>query len=114
MFALQSFICRSSAQPFQSFDAKASDAFGFLLKPRLSALKLCVVEAVEQEVHKIRDNSFGTFGFQQVCQIVVGCRKEFDKNLTDYANTRLFNIKYVDIVKVIDDLTAHLLEFSHG
>ena len=39
---------------------------------------------------------------------------EFHQNLTDYADTRLFNIKTREIVKVTDDLTAHLLVFFMG
>ena len=66
MFTLLKFINRSRAQPLKEPDAKASDTFGFLAETEVICLKACVVEAVEQEVGKVRNNSFRTFGFQQV------------------------------------------------
>ena len=63
MFTLLKFINRSRAQPLKEPDAKASDTFGFLAATEVICLKACVVEAVEQEVGKVRNNSFRTFGF---------------------------------------------------
>ena len=61
--------------------------------PELFNLEVLVVEAVEQEVQEIRDNSFGSFTFQEVYQVVIGSRKEFDENFADNADTRFLNVQ---------------------
>ena len=82
-----------STEPFQSFDTKISCCGFFLFESKLFYLEILVVEAVEQEVQKIWNNSFGSFTFQKVYQVVVGCRKEFNKNLSYDTDTRFFNVK---------------------
>ena len=114
MFTLLKFINRSRAQPLKEPDAKASDTFGLLAETEVICLKACVVEAVEQEVCQIWYDSFRTFGFEQVNNIIVGCRKKFDKNLTNNTDARLLLVGHRKIVKVTDDLTAHLLVFFMG
>ena len=86
------FSCRST-EPFQNFDTKISCCGFFLVESKLFNLEVLVVEAVEQEVQEIRDNSFGSFTFQEVYQVVIGSRKEFDENFADNADTRFLNVQ---------------------
>ena len=86
------FGCRST-EPFQSFDTKISCCGFFLFESKLFYLEVLVVEAVEQEVQKIRNNCLGSFAFQKIYQVVVGCRKEFDKDFSNDTNTRFLYIK---------------------
>ncbi len=65
----------------------------FLFESKLFHLEVLVVEAVEQEVQKIRNNCLGSFAFQKIYQVVVGCRKEFDKDFSNDTNTRFLCIK---------------------
>ena len=44
--------------------------------------EVLVVEAVAHEVSQIRNDSFGTFLFQKLSQMIVGSRKEFYQDLT--------------------------------
>ena len=59
----EGFVCRTPEE-FQCFDTKASHAGSHFLLAQVLCLELGVLEAVEQEVHQIRDNSFGTFRLQ--------------------------------------------------
>ena len=45
-------------------------------------LEVLIVEAVAHEVSQIRNDSFGTFLFQKLSQMIVGSRKEFYQDLT--------------------------------
>ena len=80
--------------------------------PRFSALKLRVVEAVEQEVNQIRHDSFSTLGFQQIYQMVVGSRQEFYQDLAYNADSRFLLIRNRQVIEVMDDIAAELLELS--
>ena len=82
-----------STEPFQNFDTKISCCGFFLFESKLFNLEVLVVEAVEQEVQEIRDNGFGSFTFQEVYQVVIGSRKEFDENFADNADTRFLNVQ---------------------
>ena len=72
--------------------------------------EVLVVEAVLHEVDQVGNDRFGSLCFQQVYQMVVGSRQEFYKDLADHAHARLLDIEDLDIVKVIDDLTAEFFE----
>ena len=92
-----------ASKPFDSFDSKVVQAVSdFLANPRFSYFEILVIEAVEQEVQKIRNNSLSTFGFQKVYQMVVGSRQEFYQDFTNNTDTRLFDIQKFDIVKIIE------------
>ena len=82
------------AEPFkEALMPRLSDAAWISCdSPRWSALKFCIVEAVEQEVGQIRYDCFGTFGFEQIYKIVVGSWKEFNKDLSNNTDTWLFDI----------------------
>ena len=54
--------------------------------------KVCIVEAVEQEVGQIRNHGFGTFLFKKIYQVVIGSWKEFNKDFSDNSDTWLFDI----------------------
>ena len=61
--------------------------------------EVLIVEAVEQEVEKIRNNCFGAFTFQKLCQMIVGSRKEFNKDFSNDSNTRFLNVECLYIIK---------------
>ena len=74
--------------------------------------EVLIVEAVEQEVEKIRNNCFGAFAFQKLCQMIVGSRKEFNKDFSNDSNTRFLNVECLYIIKIIDDLFTNFLTTS--
>ena len=63
-----------------------------LLHAQVRHFEVLVIEAVEQEVQKIRHDGLGSFALQQLYQIVVGGREELDKDLAYHAYPGLFNI----------------------
>ena len=73
--------------------------------------EVLVVEAVAHEVSQIRNDSFGTFMFQKLSQMIVGSRKEFYQDLTSDTDFR-FLLVLIDrqTVKIVDDRTADLFE----
>ena len=103
-----------STEPFQSFDSKISCCCFGLLHSQMGNFEVLIVEAVEQEVEKIRNNCFGAFTFQKLCQMIVGSRKEFNKDFSNDSNTWLLDIKCLDIIKIIDDLFTKLLKSLTG
>ena len=72
--------------------------------------EVLIIEAVLQEVDQVRYDSLCALCLQQVYQMVVRCREEFYKDLSDDADSWLFDIQCLDIVKVMDDITAELFE----
>ena len=79
----------------------------------MAVLELRVVEAVHEEVHKVRDDSLGSLSLQQIDQMVVGRRQELDEDLADDADARLCDLGDRKAVKVADDRAAELLELCH-
>ena len=77
-------------------------------------LEVLVVEAVLHEVDQIRNHCLSAFCLEQLNQVVVGCREEFDKDLTDYTDTGLLDIKDLKVVKILDDIAAELFELPAG
>ena len=77
MTALLEFFGSSTAQPVDSGDTGISGDSGSLLKAQFLMFEVLVVEAVAHEVSQIRNDSFGTFLFQKLSQMIVGSRKEF-------------------------------------
>ena len=92
MTALLEFFGSSTAQPVDSGDTGISGDSGSLLKAQFLMLEVLVVEAVEKEIQKIWYDCFGSFIFQKLYKVVVCSWKEFDKNLSDNADTRLLYI----------------------
>ena len=82
MTALLEFFGSSTAQPVDSGDTGISGDSGSLLKAQFLMFEVLVVEAVAHEVSQIRNDSFGTFLFQKLSQMIVGSRKEFYQDLT--------------------------------
>ena len=92
MFTCFECLCCRCTKPLQCLDTKIAECgFGFL-KSKFFYLEVLVIEAIKQEVQKIRNNSFGTFTFQKFYKIVVCRRKEFDKNFSNNTDTRFLNI----------------------
>ena len=107
------FACRS-AQPFYSFDAQVAEQRLGLLESQVGYFEVLVVEAVLHEVDEVRNDCLGSLRLQQVYQVVVGSRKEFDKNLADHAHARFFDIQDLNVVEIRDDVAAELFEFPAG
>ena len=114
MAALGKFFCSSATEGFQSFDSGISKEGAGFFHAKLFCLEVGIVEAVEQEVHQIRDNSFSTLCFQKVYQMVVGSRQEFYQNFAYHTNFGLALIGDGQIVEIVDDVSAQLLELSDG
>ncbi len=92
--------------------AKISCCGFFLLRIQAFHLEVLVVEAVEQEVSKIRNNCFGSFLFQKIYQVVVGCGRNLTR-ISPTTPTRGFFISSNSmIVKIFNDLTAETFEFT--
>ena len=75
-------------------------------------LEVAVVEAVQQEVHKIRHYSLGTFFFKQFHYMVVCKRREFNKDFSDYTYSWLFDIESWKIIKVFYNASDISLELT--
>ena len=99
---------------FQEPDAQIAQPGGLLAHTQLLSLEVGVVEAVEEEVQKIGNDSLCSLAFQQIHQIVVGCGQKFDEDLADDADPGLLLTGDGQAVKVFDDLPAELLELSVG
>ena len=93
-----------------AFPRKAPDFF----HAKLFCLEVGIVEAVQQEVHQIRNNRFSTLCFQKVYQMVVGSGQEFYQNFADHTNFGLALIGDGQIVEIVDDVSAQLLELPDG
>ena len=104
-----------SPEPFYRFDAQVPDkGFGFL-HPQVGYLEVLVVEAVEQEVQKIRNYRLSALALQKLHQIVVGGGQEFHQDLAHHAYPWFFDIqKFNVVVKVCDNLLAEFLEPAPG
>ena len=64
---------------------------GFLFA-KVFCLEVCIVQAVHEEIQKIRTDCLGTLGLQKLYQIVVGKRQELHKDLADNTNARFLDI----------------------
>ena len=84
--ALGKFFGSSAAEGLQSFDSGISKEGAGFFHAKLFCLEVGIVEAVQQEVHQIRNNRFSTLCFQKVYQMVVGSGQEFYQDLADHAN----------------------------
>lgn len=76
--------------------------------------EVLIVEAVEQEIKKIRNNCLSPFAFKKLCQMIVGSRKEFNQDFSNDSNTRFLNVECLDIIKIIDDIFTKFLESLTG
>ena len=56
--------------------------------------------------------ALGSFRFQKIYQMVVCSRREFYKDLTYNTYTGFFDIKYFNVVEVVDNVAAEFFEFS--
>ena len=114
MFALfKRFRCRGT-KPFDSFDSKVTEHFLLFGKSKFLYFECLIIEAVVQEVQKIRNNCLSTFAFQKVYQMVVGCRQELNQDFTNNTNTRFFDIQKFDIIKIFNDLATYFLKLMSG
>ena len=75
-------------------------------------LKVLVVEAVEQEIHKIRHHGFSPLFFKKLHNMVVGKRRELYKDFSYDSNLRLFFRGEWNIVKVTDNALYILTELK--
>ena len=107
----KSFICRSS-EPFDSFDSPVCDCCFIFLKSKELGFEVLIVEAVIDKVYQIRAYRLGTLCFQKFCQMIVCCRKKFDKNLSDDTNSWLLLSGNRNHIKLMYHLTAHLLKLT--
>ncbi len=109
------FGCRCT-KPFQCLDTKiANGGFGFL-HSKFFYFEVLIIEAIEQEVQKIRNNSFGAFAFQQ--DLPDGCwppGRNFTR-ISPTTPTRGFFISnsLMLLSKSSNNLTAQFLEFTSG
>ena len=88
--------------------------FGFL-KSQFLYFEVLVVEAIEQEVQKIRNNRFSSFGFQKLHKVVVGGRKELYKNFSYHTDSWLFHIQQFNmIVKIFNNFSAQPVKTTSG
>ena len=75
-------------------------------------LKVSILRTVQEKSHKIRYNGFAAFLFQKFDNIVISGRMEFDKYLTDNADTRFGYVKKRKIIKFIYYLFNNFIEFA--
>ena len=75
-------------------------------------LKVLVIEAVEQEVHKIRHHGFSPFFFKEFNNVVVGKRRELYEDFSYDSNLRLFFRGKWNIVKVSNNTLYILTELK--
>ena len=73
-------------------------------------LKVSILCTVQEKSHKIRNNSFAAFFFQQFDNIVISGRMEFDKYLTDNADAWFGYIKKWEIIEVLNYSLTVLLK----
>ena len=57
------------------------------------------IERIAEEVQKIRDHCLCTLLFEQIDQMVVGCRRELDQNLAYDTDARFLLIRDRKIIK---------------
>jgi hypothetical protein len=75
------------------------------------SLKVGVIETVKEKVNQVGHNSFCTLCLKKVYKIVVGSRKEFNKDFTYNSYTGLLNICNGKCIKLTDnsfDITVKL------
>ena len=73
-------------------DQEVVDVCGGFLFAKVFCLEVCIVQAVHEEIQKIRTDCLGTLGLQKLYQIVVGKRQELHKDLADNTNARFLDI----------------------
>ena len=100
------------AQPFERLDAEQRIARGLFAHAKLVCLELVVVQAVEQEVEKIRYDRLCALGFEQLREVVVRLGVELDEDLSDDADARLFHVPAGQFIEFFDDLAAHPVELA--
>ena len=100
-----------STEFFQRPDTQIGFGCGRFLHAQFLCFEIVVIEAVEEEVQQIRNNSLCTFGFQKISQIVVCHRHEFYKNLAYDTYLRFLDIPSWKHIKVMYDLTTELFVF---
>ena len=74
---------------------------GLFLAAQVLPFKCTVVEAVEEEVHKIRHDAFRALGFKELDDVVVCKRREFYEDLSDDSDSRLSFSGTRELVKVL-------------
>ena len=55
-------------------------------------LEILIVEAVQKEVQKIWNDSFGAFTLQKIHQMIIGGREEFYQNFSNYTYAGFLDI----------------------
>ncbi len=78
-------------EPFDHLDTKICKPGGRLLHSQMGMLEVGVVEAVQQEVYKIRHNSLCALMLKEIHQVIICSREELDEDLSDYADTSAFS-----------------------
>ena len=84
-------------------DGCISDDCAFVCLAQIFIFIITVVEAVHEEIKQIRHNSFSTFRFQQINQMVVGRWKELYKDLSNDTNSWLLDVKKRESIEVMYD-----------
>ena len=113
MFGSFKCFCCSASKLFKSPDGYFHCLSSLFAGSKIFSLVYLVVETVEHEVQKIRNYSFCAFCFEKIYKMIVSSRSELDKDLTYDTNPWLNFICDLDVIKIFNHQTTHLLEFNH-
>ena len=89
----------------------SKECLGFL-KSKIVNLEILIVEAVRHKVDQIRYNRLSAFSLQKFCKVVIGCREEFNQDLSYNTNTWFLLITDGNRVKIVYHFPAHLLKLA--
>ena len=79
MTAPGKFLGRGGTEASRALIPRLADGGGGFLHAKLFCLEIGIVEAVEQEIHQIRNNGLGSFGFRRSTRWLLAAGRNFTR-----------------------------------
>ena len=100
-----------SAEPVNDSDHEIAAPRHLFIHAEVLRAEVVIIQRIVKEIEEVKHRGFRAFTLQQVDEIVIRKRREFDKDLTDDADFRFLHI-FVDrqLVEFSDDLAYILIE----